>query len=237
MSLLNNSDELIVNYHDACVYESDLALLESPHEWLNASCLAFYFTYLQQQSNNNNIQLLDPMVVVYLLHEQEFEEMRRQFQCRCLLVPINDALGTNQWNQPGQGRHWSLLVILTDEARGNIATYYHLDSAAGGANTRAAEQVMRHCHKHSLVSRTTSNKYDPILQTIPVPQQSNGHDCGLHVLVAAHVIVETFHEDDGLTSEVLGQRIQQHVQTESMGAMRQRIASIIRALSSGTTRA
>ena len=40
-------DKLLLNYHDAVVYESDLSILDSPTAWLNDSCIHFQMNRLQ----------------------------------------------------------------------------------------------------------------------------------------------------------------------------------------------
>lgn len=90
-------DEFVVNYHDACIYGRDLALLDSPTEWLNDACIHFAFTELQvahdqatapppHDNNNNNqpssmILFFDPAVVSFLMHQCHDEDDYRDF-CR-----------------------------------------------------------------------------------------------------------------------------------------------------------
>ena len=40
----------LLNYHDAVVYPSDLALLDSPTAWLNDACINFQMTRLQHRN-------------------------------------------------------------------------------------------------------------------------------------------------------------------------------------------
>lgn len=47
----NNDDKNhihLLNYHDAVIYPSDLALLDSPTAWLNDACINFQMARLQQ---------------------------------------------------------------------------------------------------------------------------------------------------------------------------------------------
>ena len=41
----------LLNYHDAIIYPSDLALLDSPSDWLNDAVINFQMTRLQQTQN------------------------------------------------------------------------------------------------------------------------------------------------------------------------------------------
>ena len=39
----------LLNYHDAIIYPSDLALLDSPSDWLNDAVINFQMTRLQHE--------------------------------------------------------------------------------------------------------------------------------------------------------------------------------------------
>ena len=47
-----SADRLLVNYNDAVIYTSDLAILDSSTAWLNDSCINFQLTRLQQQQRD-----------------------------------------------------------------------------------------------------------------------------------------------------------------------------------------
>jgi len=47
---MGSNDKLIINYHDACIYESDLRLLESHTEWLNDSCINYQMRRLERRA-------------------------------------------------------------------------------------------------------------------------------------------------------------------------------------------
>ena len=58
MSNNNNSssheqEQQLLNYHDAVIYPSDLALLDSPTAWLNDACINFQMAYLQQNQKDD----------------------------------------------------------------------------------------------------------------------------------------------------------------------------------------
>ena len=44
-----SADRLLVNYNDAVIYTSDLAILDLSTAWLNDACINFQLTRLQQQ--------------------------------------------------------------------------------------------------------------------------------------------------------------------------------------------
>jgi hypothetical protein len=47
-----SADRLLVNYNDAVIYTSDLAILDSSTAWLNDACINFQLTRLQQQQRD-----------------------------------------------------------------------------------------------------------------------------------------------------------------------------------------
>ena len=80
--------DLIINYHDAVIYGSDLKLLKNRTEWLNDSCIHFFFVLLQQRhreqeqerereqketllssSSSSSFLFMDPSVVSYWMHQ------------------------------------------------------------------------------------------------------------------------------------------------------------------------
>ena len=77
---------LLLNYHDACIYKSDLCLVETPTEWLNDACINFQMTRLQQKHNATTrraneggdggpLLFLDPAVVSYMMHQCDEDDL------------------------------------------------------------------------------------------------------------------------------------------------------------------
>ena len=74
-------NELIINYHDAVIYGRDLQLFDHRTEWLNDSCIHFYFTYLQQQQRTHHLSerscsilFMDPAAVSFWIHQCSDQE-------------------------------------------------------------------------------------------------------------------------------------------------------------------
>jgi Ulp1 family protease len=85
--------DLIINYHDAVIYGSDLKLLKNRTEWLNDSCIHFFFVLLQQHQreqeqererereqkekekkegkevSSSSFLFMDPSIVSYWMHQ------------------------------------------------------------------------------------------------------------------------------------------------------------------------
>lgn len=76
--------ELLLNFHDAVIYGSDLKLLEKRDEWLNDSCIHFFFTLLQERQKQRNGQhqsllFMDPSVVSFWMHQCTDEDEIEDF--------------------------------------------------------------------------------------------------------------------------------------------------------------
>jgi len=211
-----NNNDLVVNYHDACIYTNDLSLLQSRTDWLNDACINYQMTRLQQENccgtTSNaispaiNIQLIDPSVVSYLMHslDDKDEDDTSEFKGICrnldlesqlegdistLLVPINDNNGDGQI-RCGGGNHWSLLIVVVLDRE---CFFYHFDSSAGfnsGASTIVAAKIRRTI-EIGFGSRAIFRK----VSQCTTPQQNNGYDCGIHIIVAAEAIVSGTHSD------------------------------------------
>lgn len=118
-------NNLILNYHDACIYESDVALLLN-NEWLNDACINYGMTRLSTRfkakfMNKNqgfdpqpfSMKFLDPSVISYFMFQLSLDDSDdiEEFcgLCSCwgldsstttnptiLLLPINDHHSTRQ---------------------------------------------------------------------------------------------------------------------------------------------
>lgn len=128
-----NTNPLILNYHDACLYQSDIDILKDPHEWLNSNLIHFGLTWLSRKTSpiyhgrapeETAVSFLDPSVVSYLIHQCEQEDLH-EFACSGLvgprldsrdgtrwLVPINDTFAVSQApTESHNGHHWSCLAL------------------------------------------------------------------------------------------------------------------------------
>jgi sentrin-specific protease 8 len=249
-------DELVVNYHDACMYGRDLALLEEASAWLNDACIHFAFTDLQvahdDQPSTTTTLFLDPSVVAFLMHQCHDDEDRTDFATGCrnfdqisrLVIPINDALTATHWAVPGAGSHWSLLVldVVTTTTERTVAgnttnaiTAHHLDSVARSGNRKVAQSVAT---KVVGCMPTNNGTQTPVVvQSCPTPPQQNGHDCGVHVIAAAQAVaalsqsaIQQVTRDDlekALAAQIAGE-------PSFCASLRQSLATRIRGLAAST---
>jgi len=183
------NNRLLLNYHDAVLYESDLALLQAPTEWLNDACMNFGMTRLQQQYPPANTVFMDPAVISFFMHQCVDEEEIQEFiqgnpdlrQAPLILIPINNGhYPSSTWHLQS-GTHWSLLVVVRNHVN-NQYQYLHFDSVKG-SNARTAKAV---ANKFSQLLPQSSTGIQ-VLEA-KTPQQLNGYDCGLHVLATAELL-------------------------------------------------
>lgn len=129
---------------------------------------------------------------------------------RRFFIPICDQFGSSQveFAKPGGGSHWSLLlweVIARYYPKGNhvqfISSFSHFDSSSG-YNADAATKVAEKLGVDVLQCWETGDddgdnfhvwmEGDPyvvsIVECSQVPQQNNGHDCGVFALGFAEAL-------------------------------------------------
>ena len=204
------SNPMIINYHDACIYQSDLDLLMRNDSWLNDNILFYEMTHLSIKSTSSGedrssvpcshqIQYLDPSIVEFFMHslspsdEDDMEEICNLYSQWwdsnsidhqvILLVPLNDNNSQGfEGNSNGTlGNHWSLLYVIV---RGDCVGSFHFDSSSG-YNKHTAELVFERMRDIIKIGRRVNSLPTQSLFECNVPQQQNGYDCGVHTLVTA----------------------------------------------------
>lgn len=210
-------NELLINYHDAVIYGWELKLIERRNEWLNDSCINFYFTHLQQHFQAldpaPSFLFMDPSVVSFFMHQcvdqDEIEDFvsSTQFPGRgtrgdgIIFIAVNDKMAKN--SDPysvvsGGGSHWSILVVqaVSFQKRKNDETkstttldFWHFDSVRHSGNRQAAEDIAAKIAKHAFPEGLIGTKNSRFITLqATTPQQENGYDCGVHVLGAAKIL-------------------------------------------------
>lgn len=205
-------NELILNYHDAVIYGSDLRLLTSSTAWLNDACVHFQMTRLSRKRSaekqeqhffdqssvacgeGRTVLFMDPAVVSFLMHQCTDEEDMADLNSGLSLhsrskifVPVNDnnAASASAFQTPGGGSHWSLLVVQLGHS-GCSRMYFHFDSARGH-NERAARAVADKIGQVLDVALSSHTSTSELVEC-RTPQQINGHDCGLFMLAIADAL-------------------------------------------------
>eukprot|EP01031_Cornospumella_fuschlensis_P028292 gene28293-34160_t len=167
----------LFSYRDVDVYQRD-ALLFRERQWLNDTCINFCFRCIEDKSSS--VKLVDPAVVSFLRlqveEEDEFEDLARGLQLdrhEWLYCPINDNTDFS-----ASSTHWSGLLVHIPTGQA-----LHLDSHA--QFNFASAQALK--PKLALLLKRP-NALD--LRQVRCPQQDNGHDCGVFVVIFADCILD-----------------------------------------------
>lgn len=184
-------DVLLCSFNDADVYARDLKLMR-PGQWLNDACINICLRLLEaalEESIKHKILLMDPSVASFLRlqcsEDDEFQEVYTGNQLASkeyILVPIND----NE-SFANSSSHWSLLIMHVPSLQ-----FWHLDSH-GSYNYSSAfafAGLLVYCYRVS--GHVYDNNRDEVpglkdlrFRQVPCPQQGNGYDCGVYVLMFA----------------------------------------------------
>lgn len=173
------------------VRQSDLALLDGPF-WLNDRLIAFYFEHLFRAvfDSGDKICFISPEVSQFLklVSKEEipvFVEPLGLEAKEVILMAVNNA---SDPGSPG-GSHWSLLVYSAQARR-----FFHLDSSPG-MNETSARATARKVHEYLVQKERQSGLhlfFDFLFTEVEVLRQTNGYDCGIHVLANAEKATRHF---------------------------------------------
>lgn len=175
------ADPTVLSFHESLLRESDVALLQGPH-WLNDHIISFYLEYLDMVVFKDDTDMLfistevtQCMKIVSDTEINAFLDPLDAVNKSIIFFPLND----NENDRVG-GSHWSLLVFSKPEQ-----TFYHFDSLSPSNKI--------HCEKFIRKIKSYLNVGTVRLRDANCLKQTNGYDCGIHVLcnaenVANHVI-------------------------------------------------
>lgn len=166
-----------LNYHDTCLYFSDVDLLKGPF-WLNDQLISFYFEYLERdifEDFSDRFLFVSPEVTQCIKFSPEdvamFLEPLRAHEKDFLFFALNDNL---QVERAG-GSHWSLLVYSRPEN-----TFFHYDSSYGSNHTNSALLT-------NILMRALQVPHADFREASCL-QQTNSYDCGIHVLCTVDLL-------------------------------------------------
>jgi sentrin-specific protease 8 len=217
----------VLNYHDVQLYASDVALFAA-RQWLNDNAINFYLQFLYRSrclpagARGEEVLLMDPVVVSCLLwqceNEEEYAELAHGLGLagkRLWFVPVSDSASLG-----GASSHWSLLVFDAQQRR-----FAHYDSSAEH-NAEAAERVAREVEtllRASSLGEATGRSYSEVVHVRDAPQQTNGYDCGMYVLLVAEYLSRA-HLGDALPP------IAEYVTPERVTDLRMQMPELVRRL-------
>lgn len=172
------SSQVVLNYHDSLLRQSDIDLLKGPC-WLNDTIISFYFEYLEIDRFKRNPSLLfvPPQVTQCI-------KMAPMSELDVFLGPLGSnkrdfiffALNNNEETEYAGGSHWSLLAFSRPER-----IFLHFDSSRGTNQDQAMDMGHKLIHYFGISNKGRVS--EPLCL-----QQTNSYDCGIYVLCYAEHI-------------------------------------------------
>ena len=166
-------------------------LLLRPGQWLNDQLIGIIFELSEQETfAGSDIAFIGPEVTQFIKVSPATElasclEPLGLSSKRAVMWALNNCASLEA---PG-GSHWSLLVFVRDPK-----TFYHLDSSAG-MNTLVAKDMARKAAKLVGVEQASVIEMN-------VEQQSNGHDCGVFLLLNSARVGELLMDKNDLKASL-----------------------------------
>ncbi|CAD7940623.1 unnamed protein product, partial [Amoebophrya sp. A120] len=223
------SNRAILTWRGAEVHEEDMKILKNPSGWLTDRLITFYFEHLQKIHPQHIF--VGAESAFWMRHETDEEDVtaavealgllsegvrppadagdatqERQAVGRKVFFPVNNH---EDWERIG-GTHWSLLVYdlgrpaqsgTTSEEHPALASWTHYDSG-NNLNASAAQKFVGKMDR--ILGQSLSSSSLAAIED-NVPQQQNGHDCGLYVLSFAEALAGV-RDVVAATSEQLGDK-------------------------------
>jgi Ulp1 family protease len=190
-----SNDDVVISYKSACVYRSDTVLLQ-PGSWLNDILITFWLELLEHVpevalgkplSSPRCTGLVQPCSVSlysYLEPEDLLESLRplALHSFERVAFPISDAESNEH------GSHWTLLLFDKPSLK-----LFHYDSArrmSNGRNLEVATKFIRAIWPLLRIGEETHlPSTHPRIEDGICGQQTNGSDCGAHLLLCIERIV------------------------------------------------
>lgn len=177
----NQQNRSLISCDGINLYESDLDSLRGPH-WVTDAILGYALAKFSRAYSDDGLLLVQPTNAA-LLNNKHYVAAEADHLLlasrRLVLIPVNDNL---DFNQAGDGKHWSLLVIHKTSNDG-VIQFIHHDSVRSGDNSYNLHAAQKLANVLRGVLPTAGDVINA-----ETPQQTNGNDCAIHVLAAVQVI-------------------------------------------------
>ncbi|EAZ19352.1 hypothetical protein OsJ_34902 [Oryza sativa Japonica Group] len=177
----NHQNRSLISCDGINLYESDLDSLRGPH-WVTDAILGYALAKFSRAYSDDGLLLVQPTNAA-LLNNKHYVAAEADHLLlasrRLVLIPVNDNL---DFNQAGDGKHWSLLVIHKTSNDG-VIQFIHHDSVRSGDNSYNLHAAQKLANVLRGVLPTAGDVINA-----ETPQQTNGNDCAIHVLAAVQVI-------------------------------------------------
>lgn len=173
-----NQDKIVLSFHETLLRESDVDILRGPR-WLNDTLISFYFEYLEtvRFKDYPSILFVSPEVTQCI---KVISPSEMSIFFNPLYASKKDfiffALNDNEQADCSGGSHWSLLVFSRPEK-----VLFHFDSHAGSNYYQARELGNKLLKYFQIPSQASMIEPDTL-------QQTNGYDCGVHVLCNTELV-------------------------------------------------
>uniref|UniRef100_A0A0E0JBQ9 rRNA N-glycosidase n=1 Tax=Oryza nivara TaxID=4536 RepID=A0A0E0JBQ9_ORYNI len=178
----NQQNRSLISCDGINLYESDLDSLRGPH-WVTDAILGYALAKFSRAYSDDGLLLVQPTNAALLNNKHYVAAAEADHLLlasrRLVLIPVNDNL---DFNQAGDGKHWSLLVIHKTSNDG-VIQFIHHDSVRSGDNSYNLHAAQKLANVLRGVLPTAGDVINA-----ETPQQTNGNDCAIHVLAAVQVI-------------------------------------------------
>lgn len=168
-----NKNGIVLSYGESLLRQNDVNLLKGPH-WLNDTVISFYFEFLEKDvfPANKSVLFISPEVTqcIKLSPQSELTTFLDPLVLNHNREFIFFAVNDNDIIESTGGTHWSLLVLSVPEMM-----VFHFDSS-NRSNLKQA------CELGFKVAKYFSFPLTGSIESVPSLQQTNGYDCGIHVL-------------------------------------------------------
>lgn len=177
-STKSQENKVVLSFHETLLRNSDVDLLRGPY-WLNDQIISFYFEYLENviYPDEKNFLFVSPEVTqcIKIVPSNEVDVFLTPLNAHeknYIFFPLND----NDIDSAG-GSHWSLCVYSKRQKQ-----FFHYDSSNVANSTN--------CRHFVYGIRSSLNCSQVQLTNVHCLQQTNGYDCGIHVICMTEQLCE-----------------------------------------------